>query len=152
MKISPISKFLVNNNAVAKNITRQSVDFYNPNNNYLGSMTRILNNPNYKFTSVITFNEKLQKNYYKTVKQYFERIYLESKTQDEGKYIAKTIVTEIVEKDYIKGTSRKIIKEKVLETPLKRSQDYIDITNIFESSPRIKYSSFNIIEDTVKSI
>ena len=32
MKISPISKFLVNNNAVAKNITRQSVDFYNPNN------------------------------------------------------------------------------------------------------------------------
>lgn len=115
-------------------------------------MTRILNNPNYKFTSVITFNEKLQKNYYKTVKQYFERIYLESKTQDEGKYIAKTIVTEIVEKDYIKGTSRKIIKEKVLETPLKRSEDYIDISNIFESSQRIKYSSFNIIEDTVKSI
>ena len=73
MKTYLTSQFLINKNAIAKNITRQSVDFYNPNNNtYLGSLTRIKNNSKYRYTSITTFDDKLQKNFCKTVKQYFD--------------------------------------------------------------------------------
>lgn len=143
MKTYLTSQFLINKNAIAKNITRQSVDFYNPNNNtYLGSLTRIKNNSKYRYTSITTFDDKLQKIFCKTVKQYFDRIYLPGQIPNDDKFIPKTIITEIIEKDYTKGTSRVIVKEKVLATPLKN----------FEYTQNIKYSPFKILKDIIKPI
>lgn len=141
MHNSITSQFLRNNNALAKNITKSSVDFYKPDNTYLATMTRVKKSK-YNFTSIIAFNEKLQKKFYKTVRQYFSRIYVPSKAPNEYKPVIKSIITEIVENDYTKGTSRRIVKEKVLETPVGN----------YEGMKPIKYSPFKILDDTTKPI
>lgn len=152
MKTSLTAQFLRNNNAFAKNITKNRVDFYNPNNLYLGSMTRVHNKQKYKFTSIITFDDNLQKNFYKTVKQYFERLFVVAENPENSEFIANRIITEIVEKDCTKGASRRIVKEKVLETPLKKAAGWGENANVFEKPEHIKYSKFNILEDTTKNI
>lgn len=143
MKISPIAKYLRENNAVSKKVGKNTVHFYTPKDEYLGTLTKG-SSKGVKFVAVTIFNKKIKPIYSKLTKTLKKTVYVAGKTPEEDKLVIKSFTRIIEEKDFATRKKTQTIKENKLKSQLTPLKEYLPI-NIYSLKGDIKYSKTEIL-------
>ena len=146
MKISPIAKYLKENNAVSKKINKNTVHFYSPKNEYLGTLTKG-SSKGVKFVAVTIFDKTIKPIYSKLTKTLKKTVYVAGKTSEEDKPVIKSFTRIIEEKDFASRNKTRTIKENNIKAQLTLLKEYLP-SNIYSLKGDIKYSKPEILSKT----
>ncbi len=150
MKVSKVTGYLRKNLAKTKKISTDRISFYNYKNEIFGGIYKN-NYNNSRYITITIFNDGMMY-LYKSIRQTFQKIYVAGKNIEDDKLVAKSIATEIVEKNYKTNTKTTILKTVELETPHKLMEGYPPEAQIYEINGKLKYSKPKIEEERIEQL